>query len=79
MARKANLHQMRAGRKACSITITLLACALIYVNAAFAAGPKAYVGNFKDNTISVIDLELKRATATIAGPARSSRHGDHAR
>jgi len=24
-----------------------------------AAGPKAYVGNFKDNTISVIDLEAK--------------------
>ncbi len=68
MARKANLHQMRAARKACSITIALLACALIYVNAAFAAEPKAYVGNFKDNTISVIDLELKRATATIPVP-----------
>ena len=33
-----------------------------------AAGPKAYVGNFKDNTISVIDLEAKRVTATIPVP-----------
>jgi YVTN family beta-propeller protein len=33
-----------------------------------AAGPKAYVGNFKDNTISVIDLELRRVTATIPIP-----------
>jgi YVTN family beta-propeller protein len=34
-----------------------------------AAGPKAYVGNFKDNTVSVIDLEQKRVTATISVPA----------
>ena len=68
MVRKANLQQMCAERKAYSTTIGLLACALIFVNAAFAAGPKAYVGNFKDNTISVIDLELKRATATIPVP-----------
>ena len=33
-----------------------------------AAGAKAYVGNFKDNTISVIDVDLKRVTATIPVP-----------
>ena len=25
----------------------------------FAAGPKAYVGNFKDNTLSVIDADAR--------------------
>ncbi len=35
------------------------------------AGPKVYVGNFKDNTVSVIDTEAGRAIATVrvsAGP-----------
>lgn len=30
---------------------------------------KAYVGNFKDNTISVIDTRARQVTATIAVPA----------
>ena len=38
---------------------------------AFAAGPKAYVGNFKDNTVSVIDTAAGSVVATVpvaAGP-----------
>ncbi len=38
---------------------------------AAAAGPKAYVGNFKDNTVSVIDTATERVVATVpvaAGP-----------
>src|SRR5712671_1412983 len=31
--------------------------------------PKAYVGNFKDNTVSVIDTRAKKVVATIAIPA----------
>ena len=68
MARKPNIRQMRSSSNGHSITIALLAAALVFVKPAFAAGPKAYVGNFKDNTISVIDLELKRVAATIAIP-----------
>jgi YVTN family beta-propeller protein len=38
---------------------------------ALAAGPKAYVGNFKDSTVSVIDTGTERVVATVpvaAGP-----------
>lgn len=38
---------------------------------ALAAGPKAYVGNFKDGTVSVIDTGTERVVATVpvaAGP-----------
>ena len=38
---------------------------------AIAAGPKAYVGNFKDNSVSVIDTAAARVVATVpvtAGP-----------
>ena len=38
---------------------------------ALAAGPKAYVGNFKDSTVSVIDTAAERVVATVpvaAGP-----------
>ena len=79
MARKPNLQQMRSSRNGCSITIALLAAVLLFVKPAFAAGPKAYVGNFKDNTISVIDLELKRVTATIPIPPGPHGMVDHAR
>ena len=68
MARKPNIQQTRSWRNGCLITIALLAAVLVFLNPAFGAGPKAYVGNFKDNTISVIDLELKRVTATIPIP-----------
>ncbi|MDN8611621.1 plastocyanin/azurin family copper-binding protein [Variovorax ginsengisoli] len=52
------------------ILATALA-ALMLANPAFAAGPKAYVGNFKDNTVSVIDTGSQRLVATVpvaAGP-----------
>lgn len=45
--------------------------ALSLATSAFAAGPKAYVGNFKDNTVSVIDTAAGRVIATVpvaAGP-----------
>ena len=41
--------------------------------AAFAAGPKAYVGNFKDNTVSVIDTEAGKVVATV--PVAAGPHG----
>ena len=40
---------------------------------AFAAGPKAYVGNFKDNTVSVIDTDAGAVVATI--PVVAGPHG----
>ena len=61
-------NQFRGVRKLCSVTFLLLMAVLLAVMPARAAGPKAYVGNFKDNTISVIDLELKRVTASIPIP-----------
>ncbi|MDB5826052.1 MAG: beta-propeller repeat protein [Variovorax sp.] len=38
---------------------------------AWAAGPKAYVGNFKDGTVSVVDIDQGKVTSTVsvaAGP-----------
>ena len=40
---------------------------------AFAAGPKAYVGNFKDNTMSVIDADAGAVVATV--PVSTGPHG----
>ena len=40
---------------------------------AFAAGPKAYVGNFKDNTVSVIDTDAGAVVATV--PVAAGPHG----
>ena len=68
MARNSNTQQMRSWRNGYSMTLALLAVALLFVAPAVAAGVKAYVGNFKDNTISVIDLESKRVMATIPIP-----------
>ena len=50
------------------IVTALLLTLLAFATPATAAGPKAYVGNFKDNTVSVIDIELKRVTTTISVP-----------
>jgi YVTN family beta-propeller protein len=41
--------------------------------AAFAAGPKAYVGNFKDSTVSVIDTGTGAVTVTV--PVAAGPHG----
>ncbi len=68
MAQKPNIRQTRSWRNGCLIKIALLAAVSVFLKPAFAAGPKAYVGNFKDNTISVIDLGSKRVTATISVP-----------
>ncbi|WP_254068094.1 cytochrome D1 domain-containing protein [Acidovorax sp. SRB_14] len=41
--------------------------------AAFAGGPKAYVGNFKDSTVSVIDTATGAVVATV--PVAAGPHG----
>ena len=51
------------------LAATLMAAAL----AASAAGPQAYVGNFKDNTVSVIDTGTGTVVATL--PVASGPHG----
>ena len=68
---------MRFTRNGYWFTIALLAAVLIFVTAAVAAGTKAYVGNFKDNTISVIDLEFEARRGNHFDSARSPRHGHH--
>src|SRR5262245_31532509 len=60
--------QIKGVRKLCSITFLSLMAILLAALPARAQGPKAYVGNFKDNTVSVIDVEGKRVTATIPVP-----------
>lgn len=45
---------------------------LITVGTAF-AGPTAYVGNFKDNTVSVVDVDAGRTVTTI--PVDTGPHG----
>jgi YVTN family beta-propeller protein len=67
MAQQSNIRQTRTLRNGCLLKIALVAVMLV-LKPAFAAGPKAYIGNFKDNTVSVIDLELKRVIATIPIP-----------
>jgi YVTN family beta-propeller protein len=50
------------------------AIALVFVaTSALAAGPKAYVGNFKDNTVSVIDTATGTVIATV--PVVAGPHG----
>jgi len=54
-------------RLLCAIT------ALAVAAGAAAAGPQAYVGNFKDNTVSVIDIGTGTVIATL--PVVSGPHG----
>ena len=61
-------NQIRGVRKLCSVTFLLLTAVLLAVIPARAAGPKAYVGNFKDNTVSVIDIAEKRVLTTVPIP-----------
>jgi YVTN family beta-propeller protein len=52
-------------------TIAAAFTALALASPALAGGPKAYVGNFKDNTVSVIDTADGRVVTTVpvaAGP-----------
>ena len=60
--------QIRGVRKLCSVTFLLLMAILLAAVPAPAAGPKAYVGNFKDNTVSVIDIAENRVLATVPVP-----------
>ncbi|QNK68835.1 plastocyanin/azurin family copper-binding protein [Variovorax sp. PAMC26660] len=51
--------------------LVVLAALAASVATASAAGPKAYVGNFKDSTVSVIDTDSEAVVATVpvaAGP-----------
>ena len=68
MARKPNIQQMGFWCNGYSMTLALLAATLFFVGPVAAGAAKAYVGNFKDNTISVIDLESKRVMASIPIP-----------
>lgn len=68
MAQRLKIEQSPTFRNGGSVTFLLLAAILFIANGAIAAGPKAYIGNFKDNTVSVIDVELKRVTATFPVP-----------
>ena len=57
-----------------SIPVLVLAAVLAWSPAgALAAGPKAYVGNFKDNTVSVIDTASGAVTGTL--PVAAGPHG----
>jgi len=49
------------------------ALAALAITAAEAAGPKVYVGNFKDNTVSVIDTGTAAVVATV--PVAAGPHG----
>src|SRR2546429_9963984 len=46
---------------------------LAFALTATAAGPKAYVGNFKDNSVSVIDTGTGTVVATV--PVSAGPHG----
>ncbi len=63
------IFQYRLGRLSyvAAILTTLVA------TAALAAGPKAYVSNFKDNTVSVIDIEAGAVVTTV--PVSAGPHG----
>jgi YVTN family beta-propeller protein len=47
--------------------------ATLVATSAFAGGPKAYIGNFKDNTVSVIDTAAGAVVATV--PVAAGPHG----
>ena len=54
-------------------TLALGTVLLMFTLAANAAGPKAYVGNFKDNSVSVIDTGTGLVVATV--PVSAGPHG----
>src|SRR5262245_42726841 len=60
--------QIKGIRKLYYLTYLTLMAILLAALPALAQGAKAYVGNFKDNTVSVIDVEGKRVTANIPVP-----------
>ena len=54
-------------------TICWAAFGVAFASLVSAAGPKAYVGNFKDNTVSVIDIATGTVIATV--PVAAGPHG----
>src|SRR5262249_60848493 len=55
------------------VLFALAACAQMVQPAASAQPAKAYVGNFKDNTVSVIDTDAGKVVATV--PVAAGPHG----
>lgn len=55
------------------IQLLLAAPALVLACGIATAAPKAYVGNFKDNTVSVIDTAAAKVVATV--PVAAGPHG----
>lgn len=53
--------------------LVLVGCLSAFALTAAAAGPKAYVGNFKDNSVSVIDTGTGSVVATV--PVSAGPHG----
>jgi YVTN family beta-propeller protein len=60
-------HRSRLGR------LLLAAAPLVLASGMAAAAPKAYVGNFADNTVSVLDTAAGKVVATI--PVAQGPHG----
>src|SRR5216110_247530 len=53
--------------------LALASLLVTFAMTATAAGPKAYVGNFKDNSVSVIDTGTGTVVATV--PVSAGPHG----
>ena len=56
-------HKLRCLLRQLSVAGAMLAT--FGATGALAGGPKAYVGNFKDNTVSVIDIDAGAVVATL--------------
>ncbi len=66
-------------RLARRVRLLVFAAAALAASAAAVAGPKAYVGNFKDSTVSVVDTATGAVVATVpvaAGPHGMAVSGD---
>jgi len=65
----------RTGRWSFYTMLALAACFMLGAAArpAHAAGPKAYIGNFKDNSVSVVDTAAGSVVATV--PVSAGPHG----
>ena len=62
-----------AGVGTLSTVFALNACTEVAHAASAAPAPKAYVSNFKDNTVSVIDTAAGKVVATV--PVAAGPHG----
>src|SRR5258705_3215730 len=57
----------------CQVSCAGAILATLVATPIFAAGPKAYIGNFKDNSVSVIDTDAGKVVATV--PVAAGPHG----